>query len=219
MTQNLRATKYADGTSIPHRNTAGGDYNALLYCRPDTALVTNDLYGLIYTWAAATKGERCDSIPSGEAGTIRSSVQGICPQGWVLPSDKDWSELEKELMEHASNYSVSVADGNWDSNWETIISDLRGGQLGTIMKSTSAVSVTTGGASKPASENGFNGLLVGRVIGGHVNCYGTQALFWSSSEGSDKQALFRRLYAESGNVSRGLPNKYDFLSVRCKKSF
>lgn len=43
-------------------------------------------YGVLYNWPAAMNGqESSDSNPS--------QVQGICPTGWHLPSDAEWTEL------------------------------------------------------------------------------------------------------------------------------
>ena len=43
-------------------------------------------YGVLYNWPAAMQGEAgSSSIPSG--------VQGVCPDGWHLPSDPEWSIL------------------------------------------------------------------------------------------------------------------------------
>jgi uncharacterized protein (TIGR02145 family) len=43
-------------------------------------------YGVLYNWTAAMNGaESSDANPSG--------VQGICPDGWHLPSDAEWKQL------------------------------------------------------------------------------------------------------------------------------
>lgn len=49
------------------------------------------LYGALYNWYAAmnkesAEGSNADAIPSG--------VQGICPNGWHLPSKAEWKKLE-----------------------------------------------------------------------------------------------------------------------------
>jgi uncharacterized protein (TIGR02145 family) len=47
-------------------------------------------YGVLYNWTAAMNGaESSDANPSG--------VQGICPDGWHLPSDAEWKQLEMYL--------------------------------------------------------------------------------------------------------------------------
>jgi uncharacterized protein (TIGR02145 family) len=47
-------------------------------------------YGVLYNWPAAMKGAAGnDNNPSG--------VQGICPDGWHMPSDAEWKQLEMYL--------------------------------------------------------------------------------------------------------------------------
>ena len=54
------------------------------------ATANYDTYGVLYNWSAAMDGDASSSSnPSG--------VQGICPNGWHLPSDDEWKELEMAL--------------------------------------------------------------------------------------------------------------------------
>jgi len=62
--ENLRSTKYADGSDIPFAQP----YYQVLY--PDVAQNETD-FGLLYDWYSAAK--------------VTRSVQGICPNGWRLP--------------------------------------------------------------------------------------------------------------------------------------
>ena len=49
-----------------------------------------DTYGHLYKWNAVMQGESSsNSNPSG--------VQGVCPDGWHVPSDEEWKELEMQL--------------------------------------------------------------------------------------------------------------------------
>ena len=55
-------------------------------------------YGVLYNWPAVMNGESSStSVPSG--------VQGICPSGWHLPSDGEWTVLTNYLG------GLSVAGG------------------------------------------------------------------------------------------------------------
>ncbi len=47
-------------------------------------------YGVLYNWPAAMNGEESSD-------TNPSSVQGVCPAGWHLPSDAEWEELIEYL--------------------------------------------------------------------------------------------------------------------------
>ena len=91
MSENLGVTRYADGSPIPlvEDATQWGalDYDAMAYCwyYNDSAIFAAD-YGALYTWSAAMRGAASSySIPSG--------IQGVCPDGWHLPSNNEWAML------------------------------------------------------------------------------------------------------------------------------
>lgn len=65
MLENLKASKLSNGTKLN-------------YIGDDTAATTA---GYLYTWEVAM------------ADSIGESTQGVCPNGWHLPSDKEWFEL------------------------------------------------------------------------------------------------------------------------------
>src|SRR5574344_844768 len=47
-------------------------------------------YGVLYNWTAAMNGEASST-------TNPSGIQGVCPAGWHLPSDAEWTELTDYL--------------------------------------------------------------------------------------------------------------------------
>lgn len=54
------------------------------------ATANYNTYGVLYNWSAAMAGETSSSAnPSG--------VQGICPDGWHLPSNTEWEQLATYL--------------------------------------------------------------------------------------------------------------------------
>ncbi|MDU1891126.1 MAG: FISUMP domain-containing protein [Dysgonomonas sp.] len=59
--------------------------------------------GYFYSWAAAAYG---NTVRTDQGYTDQTPTQGICPDGWYLPSDKDWSILEKHMYENAHLYST-----------------------------------------------------------------------------------------------------------------
>ena len=91
MTENLRVTRYADGTPIEGRS---GGYNAdsdgpvYFHGGHHTPYFKEPNFGLLYNWAAAARVDDC-----GTAITITSFVQGVCPDGWYFPSMGEWGEL------------------------------------------------------------------------------------------------------------------------------
>lgn len=80
LAQNLRTTHYADGTEIPMGTNLS--YEGCRYNPNDNSENVNK-YGYLYNWTAATHGDT-----TGIDGSTK--IQGICPDGWHLPS---WSEL------------------------------------------------------------------------------------------------------------------------------
>ena len=77
MAENLRTTHYADGRSITNvYQYQSNDY-------PNDAENVNT-YGLLYDWYDALDVERP---------TRSVHVQGICPDGWYVPTDEEFAEL------------------------------------------------------------------------------------------------------------------------------
>ncbi|MCU4176468.1 PKD domain-containing protein [Carboxylicivirga sp. N1Y90] len=100
MAENLKVTKYSDGTTIPHitDNTTWaslGDNNtdkAFCFYNNDKSLG----YGALYTFAAAVNGTPHNGS---------NHVQGVCPTGWHLPSSGEWGILENYLIINGYNYN------------------------------------------------------------------------------------------------------------------
>ena len=95
MAENLRTTHYADGSTIP-LVTGNDNWAALTYADKAYCWFNNDsasnarTYGALYTWSAAMNGAvSSSSSPSG--------IQGVCPVGWHLPSDQEWTTLTDYL--------------------------------------------------------------------------------------------------------------------------
>lgn len=89
MKENLKVTKYADGTEIANV-TDSYDWNNLndnnsdkAYCFYDNN--SNSEYGALYTLAAVTNGSTTD------AATI--DKQGVCPDGWHVSTGDEWQKL------------------------------------------------------------------------------------------------------------------------------
>ncbi|MCX6280078.1 MAG: T9SS type A sorting domain-containing protein [Bacteroidetes bacterium] len=73
MAENLKSAHYPDGTAAAYY-----DYNL----DPNNSLI----YGRLYAWSPAMNG-------AASSNTNPSNVQGICPNGWRLPSEAEWQQF------------------------------------------------------------------------------------------------------------------------------
>jgi uncharacterized protein (TIGR02145 family) len=227
MTQNLRSTYTMRGNQkqelIEESNNKYNDNDAVFYYYPGsyTSETNPAEYGLLYTWGAANIGtattESTNAFPN-----KTSDRQGICPEGWAIPSDYDWNQLEKEVAVNPGLYSAEQNTWIWFSSYETM-ADWRpniGGPTvvgwGRSMKSPTTVTTAANGLSL---ENGvgFNALLVGIAANGSTSLYGTYTTFWSSSAGNATTAWRRELGGSPSGVGRYTSGKSYLFSVRCKK--
>jgi uncharacterized protein (TIGR02145 family) len=203
MAENLKVTHYADGTPIPHVtgdvNWDTLDYSDKAYCYYDDDSATNaETYGALYTWAAAMNGAASsNSNPSG--------VQGVCPTGWHLPSDDEWTALENYLI--ANGY-------NWDGSTS-------GDKTGKSLAASSgwSSSSTTGDVGNDQQSNnstGFRALPGGYRYGdGTFDGIGSHGYWWSATENYATSAWSRTMYYSTSNVYSGNNGKVVGISVRC----
>ncbi len=88
--ENLRSTTYADGTPVDAANIG----------YPAANEANTATYGLMYNWPGAMR----DSVSEG--------AQGICPDGWHIPSKPDFEALLAFLQSegHAPGAAIYSAD-------------------------------------------------------------------------------------------------------------
>lgn len=148
-----------------------------------------DIYGGLYQWFEMMQYE------------TGSGVQGICPDGWHLPTDSEWKGLEIEL-----GMSQGAANA---TGW-------RGTVEGEKMKSTSGWN----GNGNGTNSSGFNALPGGDVTSSG-SFYGFLSFghWWSSSEVSGTPAWYRSLSYDRDQVARNYISKAYGFSVRCIKNY
>ncbi len=192
--ENMRATKYADGTDIPEGNTYSNT-NPYRYS-PNNDVSNVPAYGYFYNWSAVMHG-------ASSSATNPSGVQGLCPVGWHVPSDAEWTQL----TDYVSSQSQYWCDGGSTSIAKA---------LATTMGWTSSANICdVGYAPSTNNSTGFSAMPAGAYNFG--NYYGTGnccAYFWSSVENGDA-AYCRRLDYLYDFVSRFSFDKSSGYSVRC----
>jgi len=208
MAENLRTTHYSDGTTIPKVTGDAAWVNLTdsdkAYCwyYNDSATYANT-YGALYTWAAAMNdADNSNANPSG--------IQGICPDGWHLPSDAEWIELEMYLgMSQAQADSFNVWRGNEEGSKLAGDSSLwaDGGLENNVNFGTSGFM---------AVPSGYRYYEIGNFWS--LNQY---ACFWSSTmlTGSSYETVTRYVHYNYPNILREkVTRKDNGHSVRCVKN-
>jgi uncharacterized protein (TIGR02145 family) len=211
MTQNLRST-----TGLTRSSNTSTNTSRKYYWYPNNSqniLDSYPEYGLLYTWAAATG--RTD-VSDNEGNTVHTPPQGICPTGWHIPTDMEWTQLEEVIAkDNTRTYSTSLAAG-WLDDYVTATGSR--GEFGRKMKSATPVNGrVTGGTSHAWNANGFDALLLGHMENGAVDYYDEAAYFWSSSSNSGTDAWRRMQHYNTPSSARSPSFKYRMCSVRCKK--
>lgn len=166
MKENLRVTKSPDGTPVTS------------YCYNDN-IEYESTYGRLYTWDVAMNG------------SVTEMAQGICPDGWHIPSDAEWKTLEIHL-------GMSEQEADMANIW-------RGEGVGT--------SLIMGG------QSGYEALLSGRrSTNGSYRLLDQYEYVWTSSEYGEF-AWRRCLSLMDTKVGRwnSFPKTYAF-SIRCIKN-
>ena len=195
--ENLRVRRYNKGRSIPFDAIGGSGGSSstwsnltigahTIYANDSTTTPSNRTkYGYLYNWYAA-KGIYT-------TGTMTSTdTLNICPEGWHVPTDADWTALTDELG------GISVAGGK--------------------LKSIGTVSYWSSQSAGTDNSSGFSALPGGyRIKDGSFNNLRNSAVFWRATEDNANNAWSSRLEYNSNNVSRNSYEKQYGASIRCLK--
>ena len=163
------------------------------YCYNNNPFYCDD-YGGLYQW-----DEMMDY-------TLEPGVQGICPEGWHVPTEAEFLQLR--------SYVADVSQGKIIKSCRQVDSPL-GGDCST----TEHPRWDNDGTHYGTDDFGFSALPGGNryMYGGFYNL-GTQAYWWTSNEGS---SIYHALYYGVTYNQDGLPSnsvnwyKTDGYSVRC----
>jgi len=189
----------------------------------DSKYLANSFVGLLYNWAAATNskgGADGKEFADTEKEAGHEKRQGICPNGWHIPTHYEWTELENEINQNTSKYSTIADIEPTNSNSfpkSTAVTHWHGTLHGMAMKDPCEPRYT--GASKSPLMGGFGGLLVGRGEDGKAWDFGRVGNFWSStSSGNSGNTAYRRAVNYMENRANTVnAQRYRLFSVRCKQ--
>lgn len=194
MKENLRTTHYADGTAIPTTASAQSDNSTMGYYFVNSSLPVVS-HGLYYNWPAAMHGAASSNAnPSG--------IQGVCPDGWHLPSYAEWGTL--------IDFVSTIPRYNCNSNIGSVGKALAA-PSGWNNSSTSCV---PGNSQATNNATRFTARPAGYISGSSFSGTNTYAYFWSSTY--NEGYYYTYLYYTNTDARRNKNNYPGYgRSVRC----
>lgn len=172
MQENLKTTKYKDGTAIPYVPN-GPDWSSLI--TPGFCYLLSDpsiSYGAYYNWYAASSGK-------------------LCPTGWHVPTNADWTVLDNFLGGVSSEGAKLMEIGieHWPAP-NTVATN----------------------------ESGFTALPAGYRDGTDGNFYGFEASEgWFTSTQYDASSGYTRYLTSDGSYQVSHISRSTGYSIRCVK--
>jgi uncharacterized protein (TIGR02145 family) len=175
MVENLKVIHYRNGVEIPnvgdHMKWSFLETGA--YCDYDNSPLSNDVYGRLYNFY-----------------TIENKK--LCPDGWHVPSDDEWTALSTYL-------------GKNDS-------------IGAKLKATGTY-YWSGTNSEATNESGFTALPGGnRASNGAFAYIGGCGYWWSSTHFNKEDGWGRYLFWNTNKLYRSNSSVGSAFSVRCLKN-
>ncbi len=220
MAENLRTTRYANGKSIPlgSEKENENDHSRMNPYRYTPKSNGSDMdnvdivssYGYLYNWPAVMNGTvGSETNPSG--------VQGICPNGWHVPSNAEWKQL-LDYMNTQTIYLVNNHDKHLAkslaTSWGWKLVDTTRGWLNIEQKEAPGKNINANNAT------GFSALPVGCFKDGFFDFFSYRAFFWSATEDIKNPITMDRAYSyliyhDEAKVQETRQYQNSGLSVRC----
>ena len=196
MKENLRTTHYSNGTSIALGSSTSTTTAYRYY--PDNNSSNVSTYGYLYNWKAVMGSSSSSSAnPSG--------VQGICPTGWHVPSDAEWTQLTdyvgSQTQYQCDNSSQNIAKALASTTGWNISTEIC--EVGNNSSSNNA----TGFSAVPAS--------IYKSTDGSYGTPGATARFWIATEESSWDAYNWYLSSSRADILSSHDIKSHGFSVRC----
>jgi len=189
MQENLRTTKYRDGSDIPNvtDSASWGNLSTGAYCDYHNLPSEGAYYGHLYNFYAVD-----DSL-------------GICPSGWHVPSNGEWNIMEKFLDNTVDTTALGgtgtvigrILKEGCDTRWEYLDSTYGFNSAGFTTLCTNYRTAT--GAWSQAPDNNHDDS------------------FWTATSYDSGSAWFRSLRWCYSNIFTFFPMKRGGYTVRCIK--
>lgn len=146
----------------------------------------------------STSTEENDAVDA----TFEGNHRGICPEGWHVPNDSEWSVLtnyvsaqsEYQCNEVSANIAKSLADSE---NWNTY-----------------SVTCSIGKDQSSNNATGFSAVPAGYFLSNY-GLMGRETCFFSADQDAASVAKFIRLYYQKATVNSVVYEKNYAYSVRC----
>ena len=193
MAENLRTTRYYDGTLIP---LATDTSSSVAYRYSHSSNVPESTYGFAYNWQAIMHGEASSSAnPSG--------VQGVCPTGWHVPSLAEWDQMAA----YVSSQSEYVCDSSTSSIAKALAS------TSGWLSSTNVCAV----GNNPSANNatGFNIVSAPWFVNNTFSQTNYTTALASCSTIGERNYDFKQITSSLASFATGSPTLSSASYVRC----
>lgn len=198
MRENLRTTHYANGDTILEGGELLSESQPYRYT-PHNDVNTISTFGYRYNWNAVMHGANSSE-------TNPSGVQGICPDGWHVPSIAEWQQL--------SDYVSSVYAYRCDEQESYIAKALASATDWGITNTT--FDCVIGNNTEANNATGFSALPAG-ITDPDFNGFEYCIDFWSATVADEDYnfSWFRSLFSASATMDVWQRPQYSGFSVRC----
>lgn len=147
-------------------------------------------YGRLYTWADAMRLP-ADYIENSMSGGILEEHQGVCPDGWHIPTNDEWIALGQNAL------------------------NMRKGGIGSALKNKE---FWARGGAPISAASGFNALPSGNRYGDEYGELGSSTYFWTAAGGDGMGGVYWYLVNNKDDFTSAEDFDNAAFSVRCVKN-